>query len=155
LRASICVLAAWRKTLTSPGTHSRASSALCAIKANPGKSARQGREPSRNRTAHSRFCPFRTSSCHACPTAAFFQALSVRAFTFNFQSKIPALAGLLIEHPDRVGTVNLPRPPGRSRPPHSIAVQHLRRHTVSSTPLFSFACAIIRINVSSLQILVL
>src|SRR5207244_5143917 len=40
------------------------------IKTNPGKSARQGREPSRNKIAHRRFCTFHTSSWHSCPSLA-------------------------------------------------------------------------------------
>src|SRR6266478_1356108 len=81
------------------------------IKTNPGKSARQGRETSRNKIAHRRFCTFRTSSRHAYPSQPAclpaclpsFQALSLGAFTFNC----------------KLSTVNLP-----PRPP---AVQHFHR----------------------------
>src|SRR5713226_9708293 len=67
-----------------------------AIKTNPGKSARQGREPSRNKIAHRRFCTFRTPSRHAYPSPPSFQALSLGAFTFTC----------------KLSTVNLPpRPP--------------------------------------------
>src|SRR5713101_5622040 len=42
------------------------------IKTNRGKPARQGREPSRNKIAHRRFCTFRTSSWHGCPRVLLF-----------------------------------------------------------------------------------
>ena len=74
-----------------------------AIKTNPGKSARQGREPSWNKIAHRRFCTFRTSSRHAYPSPPSFQALSLGTFTFNCKLSI----------------VNLP-----PRPP---ALQHFHR----------------------------
>ncbi len=76
-----------------------------AIKTNPGKSARQGREPSRNKIAHRRFCIFRTSSRHAYLSPPSFQALSLGAFTFNC----------------KLSTANLPPPPALQRfhRPHS------------------------------------
>ncbi len=71
------------------------------IKTNPGKSALQVREHSKNKIAHRRFCTFRTSSCHACPRSTGstrpphpLQALSLRAFTFNCRSKIPTRSEL-------------------------------------------------------------
>ncbi len=100
------------------------------IKTNPGKSARQGREPTRNKIAHRSFCAFRTSSWHACPRPADpdasakphpFQKGPSKVLTFNFQ--------LSIEDPDPVGSVNLP-----PRPP---ALQHFR-HPSSSFLLSSF-----------------
>src|SRR5260370_29447963 len=76
---------------------------------NPGKSALRGREATRNKIAHWGFCTFRSTSRYACLSADSFQALSLRAITFSFKSKIPTLSGLSI--------FNLFRPASRTRPP--------------------------------------
>src|SRR5260370_9160200 len=78
-------------------------------KSNRGKSARQGGDPTTNKIAHRGFYTFRPPSPHACLSAASFQALSLRAITFSFKSKIPTLSGLSI--------FNLFRPASRTRPP--------------------------------------
>src|SRR5260370_20023908 len=79
---------------------------------NPGKSALRGREATRNKIAHWGFCTFRSTSRYACLSAASFQALSLRAITFSFKSKIPTLSGLSI--------FNLFRPASRTRLPYDL-----------------------------------
>ncbi len=47
------------------------------IKTNPRTSARQAREPCRNKIAHRRFCTFRTSSWHGCTSRLAALALRI------------------------------------------------------------------------------
>src|SRR6266478_2934218 len=90
------------------------------IKTNPGKSALQVREHSKNKIAHRRFCTFRTSSCHACP----------RSTGSTLPPPSPALRHFHRPHSlfcFLVSAFLFPLPP-----------------PVSSTPLFSSAYKIVR-----------